>query len=219
MADKSFWSDKKDKVWLKNFWYYYRVHVLVSFAVILVLVFTVRDCMLRIDPDLSINCISSSFITDEAANNIKEYFTPMITDADGQDGQALAFVQHNVTDPENGGDPQMAMAIQQAIMLELAVGESYLYILDENYYQRFKENEILLDLSEVADLPKDTYSVEIQNNKLFNELVGYEIAEPLHMCIRVLTQSVKEKDIPIMKLHQENAAKILNEFIKQNEAA
>jgi len=214
MADKSFWSDKKDRVWLKNFWYYYRVHVLVSIAVILVLVFTVRDCMLRIEPDISIDFIASSYITDEASTKIEEYFQPIIKDADGEDGQVVSFVQHNVIDTENGGDPQMAMAIQQAIMLELAVGESYLYILDDTHFGHFKDNEILLDLSEVTDLPEGTYSIDLQDNKLFSELTGVSYTEPLHLCVRVITQSIKEKDLPEMQTHQNNAISILNEFYK-----
>lgn len=218
MADKSFWSNKKDKTWFKNFWYYYKIHIYVLIAVILVTGYTVRECAKKVNPDISINFVAEKFLSKDAVNSITEYFKPLINDVDGKDGNNVTVVQYTVSDSsENGTDMQMAVAMREAILLELALGESYIYIVDDTQIELFKQSEVLLDLSEISDLPKNTYSLDIQNNKLFSELTNITFDCPVHLCVRTLTESLSEKDIKRAKAQQENAIIIFNEFYKYNE--
>ncbi len=215
MADKSFWSDKKDKTWLKNFWYYYRIHVIVGIIAIIVLGFTIHDCATRIDPDISADYIGRLSFSDDKIEAFKQYFAAMIKDADGKSGCNVGFVQHTVVDTEKGGDAQMAMAISQAIMIEMSVGESYLYFIGDEYIKQFEDAEILCDVSDLTGGEKGTHYVDVSKNKLFCKLFG-EYDVPVYMCVREITGSVNKKNLPKAQIMQDNAKVIFSEFLKEN---
>lgn len=213
MADKSFWSDKKDKKWLGNFWYYYRTHVIVTIIVLLVIGFSVRECAMHIDPDISVSYIGKLAFSDETAENFEQYFAPMIKDTDNKDGNNVQLVQRTVVDTENGGDAQMAMAIQQSVFIEMSMGESYLYLIGDEYIQSFVDAEILTDLSEFTNEEKGTYYIDVHENKLFCKLFG-EYGVPVYMCVRSVTPAVREKDVPKAEMMHDNAIIMFNEFLK-----
>ena len=64
---------KKDPVKLENFFHYYRTHMILTVVVMVFLVFSVRSCMNRIEPDFSVVLFGNVMIEEKKAQITFDY--------------------------------------------------------------------------------------------------------------------------------------------------
>ena len=91
MADKSFWHDKKDRVWLQNFWYYYKfviLGVVIAAAVVIAMVVNIVN---QVQYDLTVYYMGNYTLSRELFERTEHAFEQLIDDADGKDGIHLSY--------------------------------------------------------------------------------------------------------------------------------
>jgi len=135
----------------KNFFYYYKNHILAVIVAIVAIVFTVKGCVNRIDPDFNIAFIGEINYTD--TEKLKETIKtniPEITEP-GFDG---AFISDSAA-----GDQQYAM-LSKAMVL-FAAGDIDLFILDKASYESYAKQGAFVNLDDIAP----TLNVDMEKNK------------------------------------------------------
>lgn len=209
MADKSFWSDKKDRKWLSNFWYYYRFSIFgIGFALILIIV-TIVQCATSVTPDLSVSIASTYSFSKNITDNMEKAFSKYIDDIDGKDGVVTNVLSIDISSGEITSEYEIANA--QKLFLEMTAGESYLYIMDIDIFEKNGNNEFFIDISDITGDKEPTYYVDVTNNKFLNNL-GFKPKKNVYAGIHAIYGDRKNTDYE--KEKQANATKALKAILK-----
>lgn len=136
---------------VRNFFYYYKFHILAVIAAVLVLVLTVRGCVNKVEPDFIIAFLGeiSYNETDKLRGMIRENI-PEIKEP-GFDG---AFVSD-----KSMADQQYAM--QMKAMILFAAQDIDIFILDKVNYERYAKQGAFVSLDEAAA----KLDVDMEENK------------------------------------------------------
>ena len=128
MADKSFWNEKKDKTWLKNFWFYYGKVVIISVCVLAIVICGIVSCARTVDHDLLVYYMGSEHLAPEVYENTGKSFVELIDDADGKHGKNAMCIDMVISD-NNEQVTEMDMMMNTKVQIEMAEGDGYLYIM------------------------------------------------------------------------------------------
>jgi len=142
-----------DEKKVKNFFYYYKYHVLIAIALIVAAFFTIRGFVNKVDPDFNIAFVgrfSYMDAVDELKCKIKENI-PEIKEP-GIDGTYL-------TDDDNMGELQYAMEMKTVALM--AAGDIDVFILDKYAFERYASQGVFMSLDEIA--PR--LGVDLEANK------------------------------------------------------
>lgn len=188
MAEKSFWSEKKDIKWFANLWYYYKKVFFVSIAVILIIVYGVISCARTVDYDLQMYYFGSTHLNSAVFDDTEKYFEGVLNDVDLKHGvNVLCSNLAAVEAPEAATEIDMVM--QSKIHIEIAEGDGYLYIMTKNWLDYCLESELLEDVSGYIGADEAVYAVEITDNALMGEL-GFSASEDaLYVAVRALNNN------------------------------
>jgi hypothetical protein len=143
----------------RNFFYYYKFHMLVGIIVILILVFTVKGFINQEKPDFNtafIGKISYSDVIDQLKDafkaNVPEIKVP------GFDGAFLS--------DDDQSEQQYAMTMKATVLF--ASGDVDLFITDKESYLRYAKNGAFISLDEIAP----GLGVDMEKNK--DNVIGIE---------------------------------------------
>ncbi len=124
----------------RNFFYYYKYYILGAIAVIIALVFIIRGCVNRVDPDFSTAFIGDIFFTDsdvlkdEIRKNVPEIIEPEINNA---------YIS------ENAQGEQAYANEMKAVVLTVA-GDIDLFVMDKENYEKYAKQGLFISLDEIA---------------------------------------------------------------------
>ena len=209
MADKSFWSDKKDKEWLKNFWYYYRFRIICGIVILAFSLFGIRQCVTRITPDLSITVAMGSPVSDDVSENMKKAFSEIIDDVDGEYGKVISI---SVLDlPSGNNTSEFEASSLQQLLLEMTAGESYLYIMDRERFVASRDSGTFEDISDITGDEEPTFYIDVTDNGLLKSL-GFQ--PETAVCAGIRSIPGARKDIEYEEKKHDNARKVLREIIE-----
>ena len=111
---------------LQNFWFYYKKHLLVVLAVLLVAAYlTIQDASAP-KPDYHIGLVRAINCTDEELQALKDTFTAAGTDING-DGQVLVQIHTYYVDLSTGSNADVV----QALDADLIGGVSGIFLLED----------------------------------------------------------------------------------------
>ena len=145
------------KEWWKNFWFYYKWHVLVIVAVIVAITVTVIDMASRVHPDIYILFSGDYTLTEEDTKILKERVESTITDVNG-DGEIIAnFIQIPLKLNSENTDETTAASTAQ-MQYQFVTGNQHIYVLDRELFNLYY-SQYLLDV--------DTLMEETATNPLF----------------------------------------------------
>lgn len=165
----------------RNFFYYYKYYILGAIAVIIALVFIVKGCVNRVDPDFStafigdISFTDSDVLKEEIQKNVPEIVEP---------GIDSAYISDNAQ-----GEQEYAYQMK-AVVLTVAADVD-LYVTDKENYEKYAKQGLFLSLDEIA--PKlgvdindcGDYILSIENNDVTEEEDGEATEdkpeEPAHL--------------------------------------
>ncbi len=116
--------------WFRYIWDYYKTHILVSIAVIIVAVVTIVDTVNTVRYDLNINYIATNVFPFQSGEQLAEMTSTRIEDVNDDGKQHISFSQLNYTD-EVLQDGEQIMAYENKRMISFASEEEMLYIFDE----------------------------------------------------------------------------------------
>jgi hypothetical protein len=185
----------------QNFFYYYKYHMIIGLAVLALIVFTVKGCVERVDPDFTTVFIGQINYTDtdKLYTQIKEA-VPVIKEP-GFDG---AFITAT-----GEGQQDYAMLMKSAAIL--AAGGTDIYILDKANFAKYAKDGAFISLDDIAkklgvdpsknkdyvlkteDEPSEhLYGIDISSSKALAkaDIMGPEL-------IAAIPASTKKQDIAV----------------------
>lgn len=183
-----------------NFWYYYKVHVFAAIFIIAVVAVTAVECAKRVDYDLNISYYSSTAISDDGIEKLKELFATCTKDID-YNGSVDVGIVSCFANPEEANEQTQAVFVKLAA--ELAAGDSMGYILDESYKEIF-----LRSYSDTVDT-----ILEIDTVPEVRDALGLAGGQKLYWITKTLYDREKDKDTSAAE-HQ-NAVDVQNLLIEK----
>lgn len=210
MADKSFWSEKKDKKWWGNFWFYYRTRILIIIVFLFFSVLGLKQCMTSVIPDLSVAIASTEGVPSQVTDAMEREFSKIASDVNGKDGVAVSILTMPL--PAGKGATEYELGNVQQLFLELAAGESYLYLMDRDQFLVCVEGQMFEDISSLTRDGEPVYYVNINDSEYLKSM-GFA-AKKAAVCAGVRKIPESRLEFAGEKEKQENAFKILKEILK-----
>ncbi len=186
---------KKEK-W-SNFWYYYRVHVIVSIFAFIAVAFGISECVRQVDYDLEISYYSTSYISNEAVTSLNEELAKNIEDIN-LDAQSIIWIAPSFASLEDASEQTQAVIMK--LQAELSAGDSMGYIMDERFFELVYESygDCFDKVIPISDYPE------------IREMLGLNEDEKLYWMTKALYESEKDDERKIGA--HENAIRVQKYF-------
>ncbi len=210
MADKSFLSEKKDKEWFSNFFFYYGKYVIAGTLLLLFLIYGLVTCINRTEYDLEMYYFAGKSLELSAFDNVEKNLSDVVDDIDGKQGVNVAFSDYSI-DYDDITAAEMNTSLYMKIQAELSYGDGYLYIMNDKWLKFCSDAELLQDISQYTGDDSPCYYVEVTDNKLLNDL-GVKCSEKLYAGVRILDNDRKNKELYINR--HKNALKVIKYIIE-----
>ncbi|NLG88686.1 MAG: hypothetical protein GX494_05635 [Clostridiaceae bacterium] len=130
---------KKDPVKLENFFYYYRVYIIISIVAVVFLVFMIRSCVNQVKYDFCVVVFGKVFAEDE--KKIETYIKEQMPSTPGV-----------VLLPSYEADPQYEYAVQMKLIAMAAAKEIDVLITDEAVFKIQAKQGMFMALDDIADI-------------------------------------------------------------------
>jgi len=151
-TDKAFVKVGIDRKKADNFFYYYKVHILISIVAIVVIALTVRSFVTRVDPDITIGFLGQ--VNQQAYDPLKAKIEQKLPEI-----KNVAFDSAMLSN--NSNDPQ-AYAYMSKAMVLLSASDVDLFLVSKFAYDNYAGSGPFMELEDVAkelnvDVSKSEY--------------------------------------------------------------
>ncbi len=110
---ETFKSKYKIVAWIKNYWYYYKIPIIIGGCVLILAVWLIVDIATKEEYDLRLHCVADLPLMEEHYDAMAEAITPYVTDVDGDKKVLINATYLNLAkDPQ---DEMQVYAFQQII--------------------------------------------------------------------------------------------------------
>ena len=201
-----------DEKQARNFYHYYKVHIIVGIIALLVIAFTVRGCVTRVDPDFNIAFLGELYYseTDVLQGTIQKVI-PEIK-VPGFDGAFLGA--------GDSADAQQEYAMQMKAMVLFAAAEVDLFIIDKANFDRYAAQGAFISLDEIA--PR--LGIGSDQSEPFKARAGEDTAEHIYGIDISKSEVLKSSNIqgremiaaiPVRSKLPDKAEKVIALLLKQ----
>ena len=217
---------KIDRKKWENFWYYYKIHVIVGVFIAILLAITLRDCANNIEPDLTIAYMGKNYISEEIGQVLKDQLSKVLADVNNDERVELSFLPIILTDDIKS---ETDIAMQQKAMIVIASGEAQMFLLDSSNLKKLISQGALQPLDDVVsqynidieqypeikataegEQEPHIYGLPLDGNRIFEEK-GLQ-TEDLYIAIRVMSQGDQNK-AKVVSMY-DNAFRALDAIMK-----
>lgn len=202
-----------------NYWYYYKVHTWIGIFILIVMIFSITQCVQTVKPDVSIDVVSTGALT-ESYFDPDEYFSDTITDING-DGKKHIILTSLYISADAKSEQDIAM--QQKMMIELAAGDVTLFLFDKDNLDRYLKQDAYAPLSDFLDLsPYEgeegklveqngiPVAISLKGSAKLSEM-GF-LSDDLYAAFHFVPEKSKNDEKKMAEF--ENAAAVLKELLK-----
>ena len=157
---------------IDNFWYYYKIHVLVVVFILFVASAFIKDIVTKVDYDYSVAFVTEEMMTNEEISSIQSVFEREAEDLNG-DGEIHVEVQNYTIPQGDSADPQLVAAGQTKLTVDIQEGPSMIFFLSPGCYESYKDSGVLpADESEYIKFSDCTGYEEAGSPKELGDLMG-----------------------------------------------
>lgn len=157
---------------IDNFWYYYKIHVLVVVFILFVASVFIKDIVTKVDYDYSVAFVTEEMMTNEEISSIQSVFEREAEDLNG-DGEIHVEVQNYTISQGDSADPQLVAAGQTKLTVDIQEGTSMIFFLSPGCYESYKDSGVLpADESEYIKFSDCTGYEEAGSPKELGDLMG-----------------------------------------------
>lgn len=180
-----------------NFWYYYKVHVIVSVFAFIAVAFGISECVRQVDYDLEVSYYSTSYINDEGIKKLNKELAKNIEDIN-LDAQSIIWIAPCFASLDDASEQTQAALLR--IQTEISAGNSMGYIMDEKFYGLVYESygECFDKVIPISDYPE------------IREILGIKEDTKLYWLTKALYESEKDDERKIGA--HENAIRVEKYF-------
>lgn len=201
MAEKYGTIPKKfTKEWWSWFWMYYKIHVIATAFILILIIMTVVDAITAEKYDATVIYAGRKYYSEEVQEKMEEILSPLYEDIDGNGEKSIFFSSIDVD--LNSKDIEYLQARILKADTSFTDNNTYLYILDSDMAKRYAESEsftpledwLTADISGLAtyDANGKAYGVDISDLKFFKDA---EIdTSGLYMFIRYYPRADQKKE-------------------------
>jgi len=199
-----------DEKKVKNFFYYYKYYIIAIIAVLIIIGSFIKTVVTKVDPDFHVafigdfKYVDEQILKDRIKEEIPEIKEPNI---------GIAYLSEEML-----GQEQMAMEIKASLFF--VTGETDVFVLDRENYEKYAVEGVFLSLDEIApelgvDMEKNKDYVLTANDQTEPHLYGINVTDS-----RVLKKSgIFNDDEMIAAIYanskrQETALKVLELLTK-----
>lgn len=180
---------------IDNFWYYYKIHVLVVVFILFVASVFIKDIVTKVDYDYSVAFVTEEMMTNEEISSIQSVFEREAEDLNG-DGEIHVEVQNYTIPQGDSADPQLVAAGQTKLTVDIQEGTSMIFFLSPGCYESYKDSGVLpADESEYIKFSDCTGYEEAGSPKELGDLMG---------ALRLVEDTKLKKDQNKMDYYEEN---------------
>lgn len=174
---------------LRNFFFYYKWHVIICVFAVAVILFSLAECSKRVEDDLVISYFSESYIDESTVSKMHDFFSyEYCIDDINADGERNLLISSYSGIDEN---------VTTKYMAEIAAGESMAFLFDQTYYDLTMQNQ-----PESVD-----FACDITKNVELKQLFGLG-DEPLYFAVKSVYDA-EQGDEMREKMH-DNAVSLYN---------
>lgn len=157
---------------IDNFWYYYKIHVLVVVFILFVAGVFIKDIVTKVNYDYSVAFVTEEMMTNEEISSIQSVFEGEAEDLNG-DGEIHVEVQNYTIPQGDSADPQLVAAGQTKLTVDIQEGTSMIFFLSPGCYESYKDSGVLpADESEYINFSDCTGYEEAGSPKELGDLMG-----------------------------------------------
>lgn len=157
---------------IDNFWYYYKIHVLVVVFILFVAGVFIKDIVTKVDYDYSVAFVTEEMMTNEEISSIQSVFEGEAEDLNG-DGEIHVEVQNYTIPQGDSAEPQLVAAGQTKLTVDIQEGTSMIFFLSPGCYESYKDSGVLpADESEYIKFSDCTGYEEAGSPKELGDLMG-----------------------------------------------
>ncbi len=187
--------------WFDNFWYHYKIYVILAAVAIVTVVICVSQMLGKEKYDYQLLYAGPQVVAVQDAKYIEKAFAEVGSDVDGNGEVSVAF-----NDVVLLSDEEMAAAKQEGAVfnpefvrqsrLELSqhvmAGDSFLFILSPYNYEELKKSDAFLTLAELLgetpDYAYDDCAIRLSDTAFGTEFQGVnKFPEDTLICVRKVT--------------------------------
>lgn len=180
---------------IDNFWYYYKIHVLVVVFILFVASVFIKDIVTKVDYDYSVAFVTEEMMTNEEISSIQSVFEGEAEDLNG-DGEIHVEVQNYTIPQGDSADPQLVAAGQTKLTVDIQDGTSMIFFLSPGCYESYKDSGVLpADESEYIKFSDCTGYEEAGSPKELGDLMG---------ALRLVEDTKQKKDQNKMDYYEAN---------------
>ena len=180
---------------IDNFWYYYKIHVLVVVFILFVAGVFIKDIVTKVDYDYSVAFVTEEMMTDEEISSIQSVLEKEAEDLNG-DGEIHVEVQNYTIPQGDSADPQLVAAGQTKLTVDIQDGTSMIFFLSPGCYESYKDSGVLpADESEYLKFSDCTGYEKAGSPKELGDLMG---------ALRLVEDTKQEKDQSKMDYYEAN---------------
>jgi hypothetical protein len=199
-----------DEKKVKNFFYYYKFYLLFGVITLLLIVFGVKSCVTRVDPDLNIAFVgdfryyTSETLEKKIKDNLPEVKAPSV------DGAYITA----------GGNSQQDYSMQMKAMVLLAAGDIDVYIMDETNFLKYGSQAAFESIDQLAE----QYKVDSSKNSIYalkpegeqeTHLYGIDVSSSDILNDQGIIGEKKIVAISARAKHHEKAVRFVELLLKQ----
>lgn len=201
-------NKKIDKKWFENYWYYYKIHTIVGIFVLLIMVYTITECVNAVTPDVTVSYVGGLYFGEEFSKQFEQMLCECIDDIDNDGIKKIQFNSLTVSDDIKS---EQDIAMGQKVQLEIAVGDTYLYFMDKKQFDIYSQQEMFSDISEYIGEDGPIYGIKAGESPLLQSL-GINPDTDIYTALRVMTIGDEKKPKKVASFN--NAIKIIKELYR-----
>ena len=153
--------------WWDYIWMYYKWHILGTVFAIFMVVTTITQCANRTEYDLKLTVVTENEVVFTQTDIMTEYAQKIIDDVTGNGINEVLVTPINVG---SQADAEYQSAQMTKLTVEMAMPESYVFIMNRHIADFAIENEILEDTANWAgDTESDGYVISLKGNERIRE--------------------------------------------------
>ena len=159
---------KYTKEWWDYIWYYYKWHILTTIFAIFMIGITFQQCATRPNYDLQIAMVTEEEFVMLQTDGIKQLAESVISDATENGVNEVCILPIHMSEES---DPATVQASYARFTAELAMPESYVFLLSKHYVDTVLQNEMLESTEVWAEgVESDGFLVSLKGNEKLKEL-------------------------------------------------
>lgn len=193
----------------ENYWYYYKVHTIVTVCVIIVIMVAVTQCSQHVNPDMKVIITSkTASLTEDDTDAIGNAFAKYTADVNG-DGKKK--VECDFLDLNPKEDVQEQEAMNTRLLAELSDGSTIIYITDDSMYNLLSKQGAFQDIKQITKSGKSEYRIPLSQIPALANIKGVKVNKGLTLSMRVYHGT--NIDTPKNKPDYDNSVNILEKLI------